>query len=153
MVIILLFLLGNPDYIAVPSISFFEGISTAASRRQCVTIEISNDTLLEDTESFVVELASSDSAVHISQGASTVYIIDDDQVRVGLKERAVAVSEDSQYVPVCVELLGRTQEGIEVVLETQPNSAQGNITSPHLHQNICYNFSTSLHAYTSWYRL
>ena len=120
-------LLGNPDYIPVPSFAFFEGVSTASSRRECVRIEITNDTLLEDTESFNVELASSDSAVRITQGVSTVYIIDDDQVRVGLKERRTTVAEDSQYVPVCVDLVGRTQEAIEVVLETRPNTARGGL--------------------------
>lgn len=120
-------LAGNPDYVAIPSIPFFDEMSSESSQRECVIISISNDTLLEDTESFNVMLSSSDSAVHISQGASTVYILDDDQVRLGLKEGTVTVSEDSQFIPVCVELVGRTQEVIEVVVETQPGSAQGEI--------------------------
>lgn len=119
--------IGDPDYIPIPSIAFFEGVSIASSRRECVRIEISNDTLLEDTESFDVELASSDSTVHITQGVSRVYIIDDDQVRVGLTERRVTVAEDSQYVPICVDLVGRTQESIEVVLETRPRTAHGGL--------------------------
>jgi hypothetical protein len=118
---------GDADYIPVPSIQLFEGVSAAPSRRQCVRIQISNDTLLEDTESFDVELSSTDGAVHITQGRSRVYIIDDDQVRIGLMERSVTVSEDVQHLPVCVQLVGRTQESIEVELETAPNTAQGGV--------------------------
>lgn len=102
------------------------GVSTESSQRECVTIAISNDTILEDTEYFDVLLASPDSTVRVVQGESRVYIIDDDGVRVGLTERALALSEgDGQSLSVCVELVGRIQDSIEVVLETQANSAQG----------------------------
>ena len=64
--------------------------------------------------------------MRVTQGESRVYIIDDDGVRIGLTERALAVSEgDGESLQVCVELVGRIQSDIEVALETQANSAQG----------------------------
>ena len=135
--------IGNPDYTPVQAI-LFEGLSSLSSRRECVDISITNDTLLEDTESFDVSLTSSDSTVNISRGVSRVYIIDDDQVRVGLKERAVTVSEDSQFIPVCVELVGRTQEAIEVLLESQSNSAQGNAFNTSIRNLYLYGYLLSL---------
>lgn len=120
------FCAGDLDYITIPSIPLFEGVSTESSQRECVNISISNDTILEDTEYFDVVLNSSDSSVRVIQGESRVYIIDDDGVRVGLTERALTVSEgDGQSSRVCVELVGRIQGDIQVILETQANSAQG----------------------------
>ena len=119
--------LGNPDYIAVPSITLFEGLSSERQRRECVDISISNDTLLEDTESFDVLLTSSDGAVQLSQALSRVYIIDDDQVRVGFRQRTAVVSEGDLFFPACVELVGRTQQSIEVLVESRANSADGGL--------------------------
>lgn len=91
-----------------------------------MNISISNDTILEDTEYFDVGVSSLDSSVHITQGTSRVYIIDDDGVRVGLHERAITVSEgEGQIIPICVEIVGRFQESIEVMLESQSASALG----------------------------
>lgn len=110
----------------MPSVPLFEDPSTDFFRRECVSISIPNDTILEDTEKFQVALNSSDETVRIVQGASTVYIIDDDNVRVSLEKRVVTVSERDGLVrsAVCVSLVGRTQQNIEVTLETQPTTAE-----------------------------
>lgn len=104
-------------------------MSNASSRRECVSITIINDTILEDTEYFDVVLNSSDSVVHLTQESSRVYIIDDDGVRVGLKTRTLSVPEEEGTVPICVELVGRFQQRIEVQLESQPSTAQGKIAA------------------------
>ena len=71
-------------------------------------------------------LSSSDSFVHFTQATSRVYIIDDDGVRVGLRERNITVpEEDGQAVPICVEVVGQFQRSVEVTLESQSDSAQG----------------------------
>ena len=49
-----------------------------ATRRQCVEIEIVEDTILEDSESFYVSLNTSDPAVVVHSESSTVRIIDND---------------------------------------------------------------------------
>ena len=110
----------------VPSIALFVNVSSAASREECVSITITNDTILEDTESFDVVLSSSDSFLRFTQQTSRVYIIDDDGVRVGLQERTVEVMEgEGQAIPLCVDVVGRFQQNVEVTLESQPDSAQG----------------------------
>ena len=138
-----LFSLGAPDYHPVPSMEFFGELSTASFRKECVTISIANDTVLEDTESFDVVLSSSDSVVNITRRVSRVHIIDDDGVRVGLKERTLTVSEgEGATIPICVELVGRIQHNIEAVVTTSPLSAHGENT--HTHSKYCIHLH-SLH--------
>ena len=114
------------DYVAIDEVIAFV---PEANHTHCISVHVPMDMIVEGTESFSLLLSSSDSAVRISPGVSTVSILDDDQVRVGLTEGAVTVAEDGQYVPVCVEMMGRTQEGIEVVLETQSDTAQGGLVT------------------------
>ena len=49
-----------------------------ATRRQCVEIEIMDDTILENIESFYVSLSTSDPAIVVQSGTSTVWINDND---------------------------------------------------------------------------
>ena len=120
----------DQDYVAVPPIPLFANARAAASHRECVSIAIANDSILEDTESFDVMLSSGDSIVRFTQQTSRVYIIDDDGVRVGLRERTMEVSEEGEAVPLCVELVGRFEGNIEVTLESQPDSAEGELGLP-----------------------
>lgn len=46
------------------------------THRQCVEIEIMEDTILEDSESFYVSLTTSDPVVVVYSETSTVWIID-----------------------------------------------------------------------------
>ena len=93
---------GDPDYVPIPNILLFESLSDQSVHRECINISVSNDSVLEDTEHFDVVLSSPDSAVHVMQGTSRVYIIDDDGVRVGLRERSLVVPEgrERQYPSV-----------------------------------------------------
>jgi len=113
---------NSQDFSAVSEEMVF---TPGAARSQCLSVHVPADMTVEATESFSLRLSSQDSAVLISQGVSRVFIIDDDQVRVGFKERTVTVSEGSHVIPVCVDFVGRTQGDIEVVLESQQSSAQG----------------------------
>lgn len=117
---------GERDFDPISSIPFFEGPSALSSRRECANISISNDSILEDTEHFDVALSSEDPAVRVTQGSSRVYILDDDGVRVGLRERDIVVPEgEGQTIPLCLEIAGRFQSSINVTLESQSDSAQG----------------------------
>lgn len=49
-----------------------------ATRRRCVEIEIMDDTILEDSESFYVSLSTSDPAIVVHSESSTVWIDDND---------------------------------------------------------------------------
>lgn len=148
-------MIGDPDYVAVSNIPLFTELSEASSRRECVNISISNDTILEDTESFEVSLASSPSSpVRITQGVSIVYIIDDDGVRIGLKERTIVVPEGGpQHIPICVEMVGRFQQSIEVVLESQPGTAHGEIREPVILYSTLHFFLFSCTFINRWCRL
>ena len=91
-----------------------------------MNISIYDDTILEDTETFQIVLTSSDAAVRVVQSSCIVYILDDDSVRISLKERRITVSESEGLVSsdACVLLDGRIQHDIVVTLETQPISAK-----------------------------
>ena len=97
-----------------------------ANRSHCFGVHVPADMVVEATETFSLLLSSQDEAVRISQGVSTIHIIDDDEVSVGFKQTTIRASEESQFVPVCVEFSGRTQDDIEVMLQSQPISARGN---------------------------
>ncbi len=116
-----------PDYIPPPDTLLFQNQTNQSSQRECVSISISNDTTLEDTESFEVSLSSPPlGVVHITRGDTTVYIIDDDGVRIGLRERELSVVErEGNSIPTCIELVGEIQRNIEVMVETQSLTANG----------------------------
>ena len=84
------------------------------------------DEILEDTESFEVSLNSLDSGARVTEmGVASVYILDDDGVRMGLQEREYETNEDQGTVPICVELIGRIEKSIAVTLSTRPVTASG----------------------------
>lgn len=122
-------LTANQDYISVSNVQLFGELSENGTHRECVSILIVNDTILEDTEHFDVGVASPDSAVLITRETSRVYILDDDGVRVGLRQRTLTVPEgEGQATPICVEAVGRFEGSIEVTLRSQSESAQGMLT-------------------------
>ncbi len=118
----------NDDYRAISNVTLFrnESISHTGLRRQCVSIALNDDNVLENTESFQVFLTSQDSVVHTTAASvADVYILDNDGVRMGIQEREYEVMEAQRIQPVCVELLGRIEKSISVMLSTSSNTATG----------------------------
>ena len=117
---------GGQDYDPILHLPLFTTSNNNGSF-QCTNISIFNDSILEDTEEFQVLLTSSDPAVRIVRNVSTVYIIDDDGVRISLTMREVTVLESNELPDVCVELEGLIQRSISVALKTEPGSAESKL--------------------------
>lgn len=113
------------DYGPVLGWPLFVSASNDYSRRECVNISITNDSALENTEDFQVLLTSPNSFVQMTRPQSTVYILDDDSVRISLEHRRTSVLESARALEVCVALDGLTQQELQVTLATRQGSATG----------------------------
>lgn len=115
------------DFTPVNSeLSFQPGAKT----RLCRTVNIENDTILEDEEYFFLNLFTTDSALYTDDGSSNsstvvVTITDDDSVSVSLLRDELAVEEESGSVDVCVVLTGDIEREVTVTLSTEEATANG----------------------------
>ena len=62
------------DFIGTPAVLTFNG----STPLQCSQVVITNDEIVENIETFFVQLGSSDDAINISVSSATVTITDDD---------------------------------------------------------------------------
>ena len=69
-------------------------------------------------------LSSSDDAVRFSRPTTSIYVLDDDGVRMGLMSRDYAGVEGEQ-IEICVELVGMISQDIGLNIRTEQISAQG----------------------------
>ena len=118
---------------------------------QCLALSLTilNDTILENNETFFVQIESIDPAVNITFGSAPVTILDDDSeyeinftsdmsfisilpsyflsavVTVQLQQPRYSISEQDGAVMVCAVLNGETERILQVILSTQTNIAVG----------------------------
>ena len=104
------------DFISITNASLLFEPSSPAS--ECVEIDITDDSTLENTESFEVVLATTDVGVELTRDRAVVYILDDDGVRMSLNDRDFSVAEDGGSVEVCVELTGSIEQSLDIQLYT-----------------------------------
>ena len=84
-----------------------------------MNVEIHDDDLLEDLESFNVLLTSTDPAVRYSTNQSArVYIADNDRVTLGLRQSVYTVVEGTGAVEVCADLMGGLGKVVTIMLES-----------------------------------
>ena len=110
-------------------------------------MDITNDEIVENDETFFVQLGSSDDAINISVSSATVTITDDDceychqdvtaacvmlnvlflstVVTVRLENTSYSTSEEFGTVTVCAVLEGSTERNLQVTLSTMSNTASG----------------------------
>ena len=104
------------DFISITNASLLFEPSSPAS--ECVEIDITDDSTLENTESFEVVLTTTDVGVELTRDRAVVYILDDDGVRMSLNDRDFSVAEDGGAVEVCVELTGSIEQSLDIQLYT-----------------------------------
>lgn len=92
---------------------------------QCAEFEIMNDDIYESVETFTIALNVTQQAVSIHIGNSTVSIHDNDHVNVSFQNAVYSVVEGEGSVGVCMELIGRTERNVPVVIRTTSLTAQG----------------------------
>ena len=84
-----------------------------------MNIEIRDDDLLEDSETFDVLLSSPNPAVRYTTNQSArVYITDNDRVTLGLRQSVYTVVEGTGAVEVCADLLGGLGKVVPIMLES-----------------------------------
>ncbi|CAI8022061.1 Extracellular matrix protein FRAS1, partial [Geodia barretti] len=89
----------------------------------CVDVEIYDDSVLEDTETFSITLSSSDPQVIVGAvGVASIIISDDDSVEVSLQGSSYEVDEGLSVL-VCVSLSSDVERNVEVTLTTFSDSA------------------------------
>ena len=124
-------------------------IFNASISHQCESLTILNDTILENNETFFVQMESIDPAVNITLDSASVTILDDDSeyeinftsdmsfisilpsyflsavVTVRLQQPQTSIGEQDGAVMVCAVLCGETERILQVILSTQTNIAVG----------------------------
>ena len=135
------FPVGPDDYTSVSSMEFTFRPVTATEPR-CRDIQITNEEVLENNESFLVILGSSDNAVLINQDTTNVTIFNDDSkfhcnlfrpvfsfcvsflgILVRFIEAEYSINENGDTQEVCVALAGRSQVPVSISLVTVDGSA------------------------------
>ena len=107
---------------------------------KCTDILLIDDSILEDQDDFSVYMNATnpaDDAVKIAPGSmvSTITILDNDIVTVGVQNESYTVDESDGQLPVCVTLTGEIERAVQVTFHTEAGTALGNIGSaaPLLH--------------------
>ena len=96
---------------------------------QCLAIKITDDFNLESTETFNVEISSSDRDITISTPVSVVTILDNDMIGIGLEEEEYEVAEGDGSLEVCVVVTsGSIQRQLVAIVSTADITA-GEATS------------------------
>ena len=92
---------------------------------QCLIITVLDDTTMEGIESFKVSLSTTDNAVSIASDTTTVFILDDDRVTIGLEYEEYIVAEHNETITVCAKVDGKFDRDFQIMLTTTPDTAQG----------------------------
>lgn len=95
----------------------------------CVDVLVVDDDILEDVETFHVQIATTVPRVTIVMSTATVNVVDDDSVVVTLVRSELSVDEEREdgEVEVCVQEKGVTEKAVEVQLFTEADSAHGKL--------------------------
>ena len=92
---------------------------------QCAEFEILDDDIYESVETFTLALNITQQAVGIHIGDSTVSIHDNDHVNISFQSAAYSVVEGEGSVGVCMDLRGRTERNVPILVRTTSLTAQG----------------------------
>ena len=111
---------------------------------QCVSINITNDTIHESDEVFRVTLLTTDEDVILDPNTTLVTILDNDSeynyvilwrynvdgvfcavIAIEMVERDLVVSEGNGSVTVCAVILGPFEQDVQIALSTMLDTAEG----------------------------
>jgi hypothetical protein len=96
------------------------------SRRECVRVDIADDSAVEDTESVTVALRTSDDEISLTSSVATVTIRDNgDIVYVGPEENQWTVQENKRgLLTICVEISGNLERDFDLNLKLNNGTAR-----------------------------
>ena len=98
------------DFSAVAVDLQFDKMNT----RVCIEILVTDDSIVEDRESFVLTIRSNDERLTVDnmRGTSTVLIIDNDRVEIGFERGKYLQIEEGRTIEVCAILRNTTLERV-----------------------------------------
>lgn len=116
--------------------SFLAGVDFSASRHAvqfppsptnnqtvCFSFSILNDDVVEENETFLIQLTASESYIDINDNETTVIILDTDTVAVVFERVEYAVNEEEEVLSVCIELEAAVEKQVSVGLSTDDATA------------------------------
>lgn len=108
------------DYTSVELNTRFE---PSHGHRKCLQLGIVDDWRLEDNEVLTLNLALTDPSIFLGLAQTSVTILDNDHVMVGLQPTLYTVEENIEQIELTVELLGDIERDISVILESKDGTA------------------------------
>ena len=108
------------DYTSVELTTSFD---PSHGHRKCLQLEIVDDWRLEDSEVLSLSLTLTDPSIFLGLVQTSVTILDNDHVTVGLKPTHYTIEESIQQIEVTVELLGDIERDVSVVVESEDGTA------------------------------
>ena len=107
----------------------------------CVDVLVVDDDILEDVETFYVDITTTVPRVAVLMSTATMSVVDDDSVVVTLVRSRLSVEEEMEggEVEVCVHEIGLIEKEVEVQVFTEEDTAHGKALPPedvhelHLH--------------------
>lgn len=106
--------------------------SAESQQTECVEVLVVDDDILEDIETFHLEITTAVPRVTLTLSAATVSVVDDDSVYVTLMSGEHSVEEDGEggqggEVEVCVQQTGVIEKAVVVELFTEADTAHGKL--------------------------
>ncbi|EDO32272.1 predicted protein, partial [Nematostella vectensis] len=87
------------------------------------TVSITDDGIIENTESFFIQLTTTDGSINITQPNITVSITNNDKATFSFASSSYSVEEDTGYVTVNITKIGTSDISLDVKLSTNNGTA------------------------------
>jgi hypothetical protein len=114
--------LAGQDYTAPVADVVFQP-SPEEEQTVCVDVAVEDDEILEDEESFLLELSTSVPRITVERSTATVRVTDEDSVRVAMTDASLSVEEEGGTVSVCVARHGLIDKSVDVFLSLEARTA------------------------------
>ncbi|XP_064384978.1 uncharacterized protein LOC135333885 isoform X2 [Halichondria panicea] len=117
---------GGHDYVSVNSTL---SVRLPLSESVCECVVVRNDQVVEATETFTMQLATSHPFVNTGGRVATVMLRDNSPsaVSVGFEHSQYSVREEDVSLEVCVTVVGEYQRSIHALLCSESGNATGNV--------------------------
>ena len=97
--------------------------TTFEEGRKCIEVAIIDDGVVEDVESFLLIVNSTDAAVTVNLPVATVIITDDDQAMIAFQQTQYTASEGIRQLSLAIELTGSLERNATIMVESQDGTA------------------------------
>lgn len=108
------------DYTSVELSTRFD---PSHGHRKCLELGIVDDWRLENNEVLILSLSLTDPSISLGLIQTSVTILDNDHVMVGMRPTYYTVEESTEQIELNVELLGDIERDVSVVLESKDGTA------------------------------